>query len=192
MALAVADGCDNSISRLQTCWEFFCPFFLGQCRARLTANSKKDQRCLTSKSRRPTPGNNARSESKSDQIRSDQIKPHQAEREAVGERAVEPASHAIGDWLPIREPRAQRSEGPSERSALPRIEATFFGDFLFCQKRKLPPPGRRSTPKNPREARKREPSPAHRIARQAVTQIQEIAGLPPLFRLSGCNTSPSV
>ncbi|WP_293638953.1 hypothetical protein [Polaromonas sp.] len=49
----------------------------------------------------------------------------------------------------------QRSEnpGPSEAKARQSVQlfcdpkATFFGDFLFCQKRKLPPPGRRSTPK---------------------------------------------
>ncbi|MBG6071326.1 hypothetical protein IWX87_001079 [Polaromonas sp. CG_9.7] len=57
----------------------------------------------------------------------------------------------MGDWLPIREPRAQRSDGPSERSALTRSQATFFGDFLFCQKRKLPSAGKALTPQTTKE-----------------------------------------
>ncbi len=53
-------------------------------------------------------------------------------------------------------PRAQRSDGPSERSALirSRTQATFFGDFLFCQKRKLPPAGKALTPQSTEEPSK--------------------------------------
>ncbi len=71
----------------------------------------------------------------------------QTEREAVGERAVKPASQGMGPWLPIREPRAQRSDGPSERSALIRSRAPrqlSLVTFFFARKESYPPPGRRS------------------------------------------------
>ncbi|MDO8455555.1 MAG: hypothetical protein Q7T07_01435 [Burkholderiaceae bacterium] len=77
----------------------------------------------------------------------------QTDREAVGERAVEPASLRHAHWLPIKEPRAERSNGPSERSALTRSrpKATFFREFLFCQKRKLPLAGKALTPQTKEE-----------------------------------------
>jgi hypothetical protein len=50
---------------------------------------------------------------------------------------------AMANCAHLQVPRAGRSDGPSERPAptRSRIWATFFGDFLFCQKRKLPPAG---------------------------------------------------
>ncbi|MBG6113327.1 hypothetical protein IWX86_001082 [Polaromonas sp. CG_9.2] len=47
--------------------------------------------------------------------------------------------------------------------------------FFFARKESYPPPGRRSTPKNSREARKKEPSPAHRASRIAHRASHRIA-----------------
>ena len=79
----------------------------------------------------------------------------QAEREAVGERAprenqVRPEAKAkVAKSISV-----ERSDDPSERPARPRSEATFFGDFLFCQKRKLPPAGKALTPQSTEEPTK--------------------------------------
>ncbi|NDP61785.1 hypothetical protein [Polaromonas sp.] len=73
----------------------------------------------------------------------------------ANERSNQPA-FGIGYQPAIKELRAQRSDGPTERSALirSRPQATFFGDFLFCQKRKLPSAGKALTPQSTEEASK--------------------------------------
>jgi hypothetical protein len=39
----------------------------------------------------------------------------------------------------------------------PALKATFFGDFLFCPKRKLPPAGKALTPQTTEESAKPKP-----------------------------------
>ena len=56
----------------------------------------------------------------------DQIK--QSVKLLANERSNQPVT-GIGYWLPIKEPRAQRSDGPSERSALTRSRPQ--GNFLW-------------------------------------------------------------
>ena len=43
----------------------------------------------------------------------------------ANERSNQPVA-GMGDWLPIKEPRAERSDGPSERSALTRSQGNFL------------------------------------------------------------------
>ena len=90
-------------------------------------------------------------------------KPDQAEREAVGERAVEPAGHR--HWLLAAD---QRTQGPAKRwpdrafssNPLSPPGQLSLVTFFFARKESYPPPGRRSTPENPKTSSKRHSNPA--------------------------------
>ena len=144
VAMPVAGWCYRSFANsftlclifsfvLQPSLAVSCPFFSSiKTRRQVTAISEKNPRGSTATDS-PAHTQQARKQKKwRSRQRRAQRKPvsqlDQAEREAVGERAVAPASHRHRRQPPIKEPRAQRSDGPSERPAL--IRSRPQGNFL--------------------------------------------------------------
>ena len=95
----------------------------------------------------------------------------QAEREAVGERAVAPASHR--HW-PLA--AGQRTQGPAKRwpvrafssNPLPSPGQLSLVTFFFARKESYPPPGRRS-PLNPQK----KPLKASRLKTQPCASLSK-------------------
>ena len=107
----------------------------------------------------------------------------QAEREAVGERAVEQQSGPCQ-----QRPKSPTLSMPSEAQARSSAQlvcapwATFFREFLFCQKRKLPPAGKALHPptksRTPQAEGSKQQTANHRPAKAQSTK-QDKSRLPP-------------
>ena len=65
----------------------------------------------------------------------------QAGLEAVGKRAVEPCEVVIATTAKVALVKPSEAQARASAQLVCEPKATFFGDFLFCQKRKLPPAG---------------------------------------------------
>ena len=159
---------------LQALLAVFWPVFPWSRRARLTANSERENsvfhtHCLSSQHTAGEEKNGAAdTDTDTDTDARSASKPDQAEREAVGERRVEPTG--LRHCLLTAD---QRTQGPAKRwpvrafssNPLPIPRQLSLVTFFFARKESYPPPGRRS-PLNPQK----NPPKAKAKANQQTTQ----------------------